>query len=717
MINYSYTFSRDEKDTIVTLHPSYKSPFFNVSNLKGSSSTGKSTLMNLIALAFWGYDDQKIQQSLRNRVKYIYENPKIQLDFDIEMIANNGMIIKSHVIKKNNDDGTKSIMEIKARICEPGGTERPIFKEEFRQKFSLIYDIPDNPTKRIDESLKEIQNAQKKYLNRVQNLKKIASNTQDDIRNSRDPKKIELYKGKIEEQKSLKHKDEEILSMTNTLLDSLRKYYWASVLNDNYQKLIDLDERIKGLKKQARSANKANKELITKYNVAVSNHNNKIVKLIDSYCRSKEALEKLRQYKEIDDIHLDVWSRYNINHNTVTKDIDVKDDFIQTAINLEEILKKLCEKYDSQQDNQKYEILKSFMNILRNSDESLGIKILDKSTSALYNAFELELAGIEQRVSRYHDYDAALKSVASTLEKANSVHQSFLTLPEKPLDEETPETNEDLMEQKQHLQDHIGNLLKSASKCDVYADNVVNVIEQSENNPLLLPYISLDIPSLNNVIIQLSEETKNLNEKITGLNGYNAKISYLEKVLSDLQACKDHPLSHHAKRVELLVKKLNDIQSDLGMKIDILEKIIDRQNNLVCTKKDQDQVKYLEQVWNNLGKRFGHIRHMGQEYEIVKVDLMESTMKTRTGKEFSINDMGTGESQSAYLMNVLRSNQNTCIIAMFDESENMDYELRHGILKRFKELYDEDHLILGLTASHHSGSNNESVVEEFYGDE
>ena len=101
MITYSYTFSRDEIDTIVTKHPTYKSPFFNVSNLKGSSSTGKSTLMNMIALAFWGYDDPNIQTSLRNRVKYIYDSVKIQLDFNIEMTSRDGSTLKSHVIKKN----------------------------------------------------------------------------------------------------------------------------------------------------------------------------------------------------------------------------------------------------------------------------------------------------------------------------------------------------------------------------------------------------------------------------------------------------------------------------------------------------------------------------------------------------------------------------------------------------------------------------------------
>ncbi|WP_400206600.1 hypothetical protein [Candidatus Methanarcanum hacksteinii] len=714
MITYSYTFSRDEIDTIVTKHPTYKSPFFNVANLKGSSSTGKSTLMNMIALAFWGYDDPNIQASLRNRVKYIYDSVKIQLDFNIEMTSRDGNTLKSHVIKKNNEDGTKSNVDIKVRICDANGNERPIFKEEFRQKYSLIYDIPDNPTKRIDESLKDIHNAQKKYLDKVCNLKKTAIDIQDAIRNSRDPTKIELYKRKISEQQESKANDESLLSTTNAVIDSLRRFYWASIISDNCFKLMDLEDKINGLKKQARIVKQTNKQQNAQYQTAVSNHTIKIGKLCESYNKSVIALDKLVQIGEIDNIKIDTWSRYHFSHTNLNIDNDIPYDFIQTAENLIPILKQLRDSNYSQQDNQKYGLLKSIMSILENysDDNSQGIKILDKTTNTIYNELNKELKEIEERVSSFRIYDDALSCVTKCLEDAKAVHQSFINIPEKPRDEETPGTDEDLLEQKQKLQDKVDELLKSASKFDVYRDNLADVIEQSGDNPLLVPYVHLPIQLLNDSLIQLNEKANKLNDNITGPNGYDAKIRYLENILSDLQACKDHPLSRHQKRVDLLVKKISEIQSDLGKKNDILEKIIDRNNNLIL-KQDSTQDRYLKQVWNNLGKRFGQIRHMEHEYEIVEVDILQSKIITTTGKEFSINDMGTGESQSAYLMNLLRSKQKTCIIAMFDESENMDYELRQGILKKFKELYDEGHLILGLTASHHSGSNNASIVEEY----
>ena len=717
MITYSYSFSRDEKDKIVTLYPTYKSPFFNVANLKGESSTGKSTLMNMIALAFWGYDDPKIQKSLRNRVKYIYDSEKIQLDFSIEMTSYDGSVLKSHVIKRGTGDGNKSNVDIKVRFCDKGGNERPIFKEEFRQKFSLIYDIPDNPTKRIDESLREIYNAQKKYSDKVYNLKKLAIDTQNDIHNSKDPGKIQIYIDKIAEQNRLKEKDELSLSTTSALIESLRKYYWASVLTENYQKLMDLDERIKGVKKQARIVNKANREQIAQYKTAVSNHTIKIGKLCESYNKSVELLNKLKQYGEMDAILIDAWSRYNFNHDNLGIDIDIPSDFVQTANNLVYVLTQLCAKYDSQQDNQKYSLLKSIMNILKtySNDSSKDITILDKTTDIIYSELETELKGIEEKVVSFRIYDDALKQVSTSLEHAKAVHQSYINLPEKPMSEETSETDEELMEQKLNLEEKINELLKQSSKYDVYRDNVVDIMEQSEDDPLLFPYVNMSASMLNNSLMGLVNKETDLKNRIYGPNGYDEKIKYSQKILDELKSCKDHPLSRHIKRVELLVKRLSEMQSDLGKKNDILEKIIDRQNNLISPKQGSEEDRYLKKVWSNLGKRFGHVRHMGQEYEITEVDIIKSRIITTTGKEFSVNDMGTGESQSAYLLNILRSNQKTRIIAMFDESENMDYRLRQGILKKFKELYDGGNLILGLLASHYDGFNDEAIVEEYYG--
>lgn len=605
------------------------------------------------------------------------------------------------------------------RYCDANGLERPIFKEEFRQKYSLIYDIPDNPTKRIDESLKAICAAQKKYLDKVCDLKRTAVEVQGAIHNSRDPLKIETCTGKIKDLKNLKEKDESSLRNTNVKFNLLKKYYYASILSKQCLDLIDLNDKISDINKKVRKVVKNNKQQNTQYKTAVSNHTIKIGKLCKSYNESVEALDKLKQTGRIDTIVIDAWSRYGFNHTNLTTDIDVPDDFIQSAKNLIHILKEICDDGNSKYDSQKFELLTSLMNILKNYSNGgiQDIKILDKTANMIYDELESELKEIKERALQFRMYSDALEDINKCLSDANDVHQSFIAIPEKPIECESPEVDDDILNQKLRIQEEIDEVLKQSSKFGVYRENMVDILEESQHNPLLSPYLSLSIQSLSDVIYQLNVEIDKLNDNINGANGYNAIINYLEVELAQLQACKDHPLSRHQDRVDLLVKRLNSVQSDLGNKNEILDKIIDRQNTFINTKQSIEQEHYLKQVWNDLGKRFGQIRHMDQVYDIVEVDILNSKIVTTTGKEFSINDMGTGESQSAYLMNVLKSKQNTCILAMFDESENMDYELRQGILKKFKELYDDGHLLLGLTASHHSGSNSESIVEEYYGDQ
>ncbi len=717
MINYTYRFLRDEKDSVVELSPVYKSPFFNVSNLKGNSSTGKSTLMNLIALAFWGYDDLNIQQSLRNRIRYIYDSEKIQLDFDIEIVSVDGSVLKSHVIKKNNGDSTRSNVDIKVRFCDNSGNERPIFKEEFRQKYRLIYDIPDNPTKRIDESLNGIYNAQIKYHNKLGELKKTVVDTQTSIRNSKDSKKITECENKIAENKDLKNKDELTLSTIKAQIDSLRKYYWASILIENYEKMMELDKKIKKINKETRNVKKINREQSALYKTAIDNHVIEIGRLNDCHKKSVDSLNKIKSYGEIDTILIDTWADYNFNHANLTVNVDVPGDYFQNAKNLIYKLGTLRDKYDSKQDDQKYDLLKSIIDLLiKCSSDDQRIVILDKTTDAICSELEIELKEIEEKVSIYRAYNDALNYISASCQQASKVHQSFTNIPEKPIDEEIPEASDNLLNQSEYVLGEISRLEKNASGFGVSNQNAIDIVEQSESNPLLAQYIHLSIQEINNSLAELVVEEERLNDRIDGPNGYNNKIKFLEGKLSELQSCKDHPLSRHIERIDTLVTKLNGLQSDLGKKNGILEKIVNREKNLINFKQGSEEDIYLRQVWNNLGRRFGHIRHMGQEYEIMEVNIMDSRVVTTTGKEFSINDMGTGESQRAYLMNVLNSNQKTHIIAMFDESENMDYDLRHEILVKFKELYDGGHLILGLTASHHAGSNAEPIVEEFHGD-
>ena len=58
--------------------------------------------------------------------------------------------------------------------------------------------------------------------------------------------------------------------------------------------------------------------------------------------------------------------------------------------------------------------------------------------------------------------------------------------------------------------------------------------------------------------------------------------------------------------------------------------------------------------------------------------------------------MGTGQVQSAYLLGLLNTDDKRKIIALFDEVAMMDRKSLGPILRKLRELYEKDRLLIGI---------------------
>ena len=81
------------------------------------------------------------------------------------------------------------------------------------------------------------------------------------------------------------------------------------------------------------------------------------------------------------------------------------------------------------------------------------------------------------------------------------------------------------MNQSEYVLGEISRLEKNASGFGVSNQNAIDIVEQSESNPLLAQYIHLSIQEINNSLAELVVEEERLNDRIDGPNGYNNKIT------------------------------------------------------------------------------------------------------------------------------------------------------------------------------------------------
>ena len=102
MIEFDYEIERDEGDEIRTYFPDkYTSPLeSSTTYIEGPNSSGKSTLLHLIALGFYGLEDEDLARPLREDIDDLLQNDKILFNVRIKDSDGNTILESKRLIKK-----------------------------------------------------------------------------------------------------------------------------------------------------------------------------------------------------------------------------------------------------------------------------------------------------------------------------------------------------------------------------------------------------------------------------------------------------------------------------------------------------------------------------------------------------------------------------------------------------------------------------------------
>ena len=208
----------------------------------------------------------------------------------------------------------------------------------------------------------------------------------------------------------------------------------------------------------------------------------------------------------------------------------------------------------------------------------------------------------------------------------------------------------------------------------------------------LQDYVSYTEQQLLDFISDLKED---LRTKTGRFNNTITKIKLHEKLIKGLEGKEQHKYQDNLDGLNKLLEVCDSLLRKFRKKYtDYISDIID--HNVITGKVDADQLKYNNAVSDYLGKRVGFLRHLDTEHKLEKIDLVAGLAITDKGKKIKLEDMGTGQSQSAYLLGKLNTSDNRKIIALFDEVAMMDTKSLAPIYKRFEELYNENRLIVGI---------------------
>jgi len=195
------------------------------------------------------------------------------------------------------------------------------------------------------------------------------------------------------------------------------------------------------------------------------------------------------------------------------------------------------------------------------------------------------------------------------------------------------------------------------------------------------------------LIGRLTEEKENL-ESIEGeIRDIAVQLKNLKDELKRLEERKPHRYQDHKDDLNRLLDKCRVLRSVLVRYNGYLS---DFMNGKLPRGDENDVKNYLEKLSTYLGRRMATMRFINEVYRVKKVDLVNRVVLTEEGKRISFDDMGTGQSQSAYLSSILNVNDRRKMIVLLDEVAMMDKTSLKPVFDMMRSLYRQGKLVMGL---------------------
>lgn len=698
MIEYDYVIERDEGDIRKIYKPEkIKSPLPNIVYIEAPNSTGKSTLLHILALSMHGLKNGKINSSLTRKMESLMESDYQNLVFEVTLTNKDGSLkIKSK--KKSFDKEEIEVFEFK------NGKQRRLGSDLLNKEYELIYDIPDNPVERINQLANEISDIQKEYGHKISNLGGYIRGIINEAKSSYDLNKLRENDQEIESLINALNKHENENSEKESNLDTLEKYLCLKFYLHYSQMAYNTELRIKSLKpavnNKFKKDNKENIRLTSLEKIA----NKKIEEMSNLYNGTIPLLKAVLPKEEND--HLKVWEKINLHNSLIDLEFDSYLD--KEITHFQKVLNNLNPK-DRDESFIEAEVFQSLIEFLENYKETnILIPELNKTVPEFLDILKNANRKNEQKINLASNIEKVQKMLGDLLSNKQDIESNILSSVKK-LRETLKNKDSNISSPQQlpeiSLESYKKELKKYNEKCGTYfskciqksidQDNIINEFDKIESDYGKL-YSSYTEEQLQNKINDLIRDINEIHQKIDKLT---TRISIKQKENDDLRQKKPH--EYYSKINEM--SKLQNKCLKLGQKMEIdFEKYIKliKDSNTKGFEKESkinsEIVVYCESVFKYLARRLSTVRHIDQIYELEKVDLLNKALLTKSGKRINLLDMGTGQSQSAFLLGLLNKNSNKPVIALFDEVAMMDNKSLDPIYKKFNEMFDQGQLLAGV---------------------
>ena len=710
MLEIDYELRRKEgvgHDRVFNVDKGLETIKSNAVYVEAPNARGKSTFLNILALAFYGNKlekpDSHISESLRSDIKYMADRENQNYTFAVKITSKDGSIklISTKKDRISDDIEVKEIVD---------GEERRLPLPVFKEKYFLIYDIPEDPLNRITEILSEIKNQQIRYKDKVANFKKYLDTIKQEIVQSRDDKEIEKIKKSVLE---FNEKDIELNKIIEDISDEIKviESYLALREFKKYEELAG--QYVDTIDKKSKT--KAKHEKTSKrFNTQYDNKKNEILKKSEEVRRTiLDVMSKIddlfidKNYNEIKS-HIKIMQKYEICEGkySINKKILSEINYFNT-----EVQKYLADK-KVKESGIKGSFYKELINTLvqyqsvdisipgvdKGMDEFIRLLNEEYRKNSTYKIIfdeletcdnklklvELELAQISNELKSLQVLHRK-KDIKSTIQIDESAIAHEINTMEKELDEYLEK-----IDQYKKIAHKHGYMVDESSVPDVIDELTKRIRLQHRD---FVQIFQLDEKS---ILSEIKSRSSNLVE-------YNKKhstnsailIQYKEK-LNSLENRKPHKYQGQSTEINRLSNVIEHLERNLIVYEGIVQKIADGNTSLTS----EIENKYNEEISQYFAEKIPEFPYIDEFVKPEKIDFLNKVIILNGGREIDMKDISTGQSMSMYIQALLNrpKDDERKMVVIFDEGATMDSNSFKPIKKILKKHIDQNKVLFAVFA-------------------
>ena len=679
----------------------------NAVYIQAPNAKGKSTFLNILALALYGNKldevDCRISKSLKSDIDYIANRENQTYTFNVKITSKDGSI-QLISTKDNRISDDIDVIEI------INGKKRRLPLATFKDEYFLIYDIPEDPLNRLTEILSEIKNQQIRYNEKVANFKKYLDVIKQEIVQSRDDKEIEKIKQSVFEFKETDIELERIIDTKSTEIKIIESYLALREFKKYVElagnSVVSIDQE----RKTKMNQEKRSKTINTKYDNKkkdVLKRSSEIRRIISDVLFKIDELFIGGNYNEIKR-HIKRLQSYEVcegkfrTNEKIFPEIEYFEKEVRNYLKDKSVIES----------GKKGSFYKTFIDTLEQyKSVDISIPGVDKGMDEFilllkeeYKKnlkFKMILDGLEDCNNKLKLIKRELAHMSNDLGSLQVLHGRRGEISTSQIDESAISHEIDTMEKTlEEYLDRIARYEKIAHKHGYMIDesSVPDKIDElkehiREQHKDFIQIFQLDSKSISSEIKSREIDLDNYNKQHSNNLGI---LRQYEGKLNSLESRELHRYQDNSIEINALSKVIDKLERNLIEYGRIIQKIANGNTSLTS----EIENRYNEEISQYFAEKIPEFPYIDEFVKPEKIDFLNKVIKLNGGREIDMKDISTGQSMSMYIQALLNrpKDDKRKMVVIFDEGATMDSNSFKPIKQILKKHIEQNKVLFAVFA-------------------